>query len=156
MNGRWVGLAAAGLFVFGTMPVQAGKGPCQEGSINERLACVSKQLGKIQDMAKQGPAGPVGPAGPKGDKGDPGAAGPVGPAGPKGDKGDPGPKGDKGDPGPKGDKGDPGQAVSSQPDTSSSQPEQAPADEVSGPQPLTRADCDEAGRQWNENANVCD
>ena len=72
MNGRWVGLAAAGLFVFGTMPVQAGKGPCQEGSINERLACVSKQLGKIQDMAKQGPAGPVGPAGPKGDKGDPG------------------------------------------------------------------------------------
>ena len=138
MNGRWVGLAAAGLFVFGTIPVQAGKGPCQEGSINERLACVSKQLGKIQDMAKQGPAGPVGPAGPKGDKGDPG------------------PKGDKGDPGPKGDKGDPGQAVSSQSDTSSSQPEQAPADEVSGSQPLTRADCDEAGRKWNENANVCD
>ena len=67
-----------------------------------------------------------------------------------------GEKGDKGDPGPKGDKGDPGQAVSSQSDTSSSQPEQAPADEVSGSQPLTRADCDEAGRQWNENANVCD
>ncbi|HWI70188.1 MAG TPA: hypothetical protein VNS88_17785, partial [Nitrospiraceae bacterium] len=112
MNGRWLGLVGAALFVFGTIPVQAGKGPCQEGSINERLACVSKQLGKIQDMAKQGPAGPVGPAGPKGDKGDPG------------------PKGDKGDPGPKGDKGDPGQAMSSQPDTSSSQPEQAPADEV--------------------------
>ena len=68
-------------FVFATIPVQAGKGPCQEGSIKERLACLSKQLGKMQDMAKQGPAGPVGPAGPKGDKGNPG---------PKGDKGDPG------------------------------------------------------------------
>ena len=129
MNGRWLGLVAAGLLVFGTIPVQAGKGPCQEGSIKERLACLSKELGKMQGMAKQGPAGPVGPAGPKGDKGDLGA---------------------------KGDKGDPGEAVSSQPDTSSSQPEQAPADEVNGPQPLTRADCDEAGRQWNENANVCD
>ncbi len=122
MNGRWVGLAAACLFVFGTIPVQAGKGPCQEGSIKERLACLSRELGKMQGMAKQGPAGPVGPAGPKGDKGDPG---------------------------PKGDKGDPGVAESSQ-------PEQAPTDEVSGPQPLTRADCDEAGRQWNENAGVCD
>ncbi len=132
MNGRWLGLVGAALFVFGTIPVQADKGPCQEGSIKERLACFSKQLGKMQNMAKQGPAGPVGPAGPKGEKGD------------------------KGDPGPKGDKGDPGQAVSSQSDTSSSQPEQAPADEVSGSQPLTRADCDEAGRKWNENANVCD
>ena len=66
MNGRWLGLVAAGLLVFGTIPVQAGKGPCQEGSIKERLACLSKQLGKMQDMAKQGPAGPVGPAGPKG------------------------------------------------------------------------------------------
>ena len=63
MNGRWLGLAVAGLLVFATIPVQAGKGPCQEGSIKERLACLSKQLGKMQGMAKQGPAGPVGPAG---------------------------------------------------------------------------------------------
>jgi hypothetical protein len=66
MNGRWLGLVGAALFVFGTIPVQADKGPCQEGSIKERLACFSKQLGKTQNMAKQGPAGPVGPAGPKG------------------------------------------------------------------------------------------
>ena len=132
MNGRWLGLVAAALFVFGTIPVQAGKGPCQEGSIKERLACLSKQLGKMQRHGKAGTGRPRWSGRTQREKGD------------------------KGDPGPKGDKGDPGQAVSSQPDTSSSQPEQAPADEVSGPQPLTRADCDEAGRQWNENANVCD
>jgi len=134
--GRWLGLAATAALVFGTIPVQAGKGPCQEGSIKERLACLSKQLGKMQDVAK-GTAGPVGPAGPKGEKGD---------------------KGDKGDPGAKGDKGDPGQTVSSQPDATTSGNEGASttANEVSGPQPLTRADCDEAGRQWNESANVCD
>ena len=67
MNGRWLGLAVAGLLVFATIPVQAGKGPCQEGSIKERLDCLSKELGKMPGMAKQGPAGPIGPAGPKGD-----------------------------------------------------------------------------------------
>ena len=28
--------------------------------------------------------------------------------------------------------------------------------EETGPQPLTRADCDKAGLTWNDNANVCD
>jgi hypothetical protein len=30
----------------------------------------------------------------------------------------------------------------------------APAAETT-PQPLTRADCEKAGMQWNDNANVC-
>jgi hypothetical protein len=126
-------IVAATLLIFGNTTLWAAQGPCQEGSIKDRVACLSKQLGKLQELntAKQGPAGPVGPAGPKGEKGD------------KGDKGDPGAKGEKGDPGPQA--GAPSEI--SEPITTG---------EAASFQPLVRADCEKAGRQWNENANVCD
>jgi hypothetical protein len=31
-----------------------------------------------------------------------------------------------------------------------------PQSNVAGPQPLTRPECEKAGSQWNENANVCE
>jgi Collagen triple helix repeat (20 copies) len=137
-------ILAAALLAFGNTPLRAAKGLCGGGSVNERLACLSKELGKLQSSAgKQGPAGPAGPPGPKGEKGD------------KGDKGEPGLKGDRGEPGPKGDQGEPGRSAgSSAPETTTSEP--VVTEQPGGPQPLTRPDCETAGRQWNETANVCD
>jgi len=136
-------ILAAALLMFGNTTLWAARGPCQEGSMKDRVACLSRQLGKLQEeiTAKQGPAGPVGPAGPKGEKGD------------KGDKGDPGPKGEKGDPGPQ---AEPSLQV---PAPEPSTPQEETSSQPSAPaisQPLTKADCGEAGGQWNENANVCD
>jgi hypothetical protein len=31
-----------------------------------------------------------------------------------------------------------------------------PQSNVASPQPLTRPECEKAGSQWNENANVCE
>lgn len=128
-------ILAAALLAFGNTPLRAAKGLCAGGSVNERLACLSKELGKLQSSAgKQGPAGPAGPPGPKGEKGD------------KGDKGEPGLKGEQGEPGPS--------AGPSAPETTTSEP--VVTEPPGGPQPLTRPDCETAGRQWNETANVCD
>jgi hypothetical protein len=147
---------SAALLALGNQAVWAAQGPCREGSMKEKVACLSKELRKLQaeTTSKPGPAGPIGPPGPKGDKGD------------KGAKGDPGPKGDKGE---KGDPGSPGEPSAQQAPTESSQPEgsqglqpSAEANDGSQPnasigsQPLTKEGCGAAGRQWNGNANVCD
>ena len=121
-----------------------------------------------------GPPGPAGPAGPAGTPGKVGAAGPAGkvgavgppgkvgpagPAGPLGPVGEAGPAGPPGPAGPKGEKGEPGSAATTQPP--SSQPggvvlQVEPESNVASPQPLTRSECEKAGSQWNENANVCE
>jgi collagen triple helix repeat protein len=134
----------------GSLAIEANAAPCREGKLSERVACLSKRLGDLESQVKTLPKGEPGPAGP---------AGPAGPPGPKGEKGD---KGDKGDPGPKGEKGDTGPQA--EPSSQVSTPEPStPQEEASSqpsapgiPQPLTKAACDEAGRQWNEGANVCD
>jgi len=134
----------------GSIAGEANAAPCREGKLTERVACLSKRLGNLESQVKTLP------------KGEPGPAGPVGPAGPPGPKGEKGDKGDKGDPGPKGQKGDTGpQAEPSlqRPMPAPSTPQEEASSQPRAPaisQPLTKADCDEAGRQWNENANVCD
>jgi hypothetical protein len=149
----------AALLAFEGTTVRAEKGPCQEGSMKERVTCLSEQLGKLKAKTKetQGPAALVGPAGPPG---------PQGPKGDKGDKGEPGPKGEKGekgDPGEKGEKGEAGLQATPSPqepqEPAIAAPEAAPGPQPSqptGPQPLTRAACEQVGRQWNESANACD
>jgi hypothetical protein len=147
-------LILAALLAFGTTTTRAEKGPCQDGSLKERVACLSEALGKLKSKTKdyQAPEAMIGPTGPKGEKGE------------RGEKGEKGDKGDKGDPGPKGEKGDTGPRAASVPQ--GSQPE-APTNpqakelelqpsEPAGSQPLTKPECDRAGRQWNENVNVCD
>jgi len=136
-------ILAATLLAFGSATVRAEKGICQEGKIKERVACLSKRIGDLESKigatlespkAEPGPAGPAGAPGPKGEKGD------------KGDKGDPGPQAGFGPQGPT-------------PETSIPEREAEPGSQPSAPagsQPLTKAECDQAGRQWNENANVCD
>jgi hypothetical protein len=143
-------LVLAALLALGTTATRAEKGPCQDGSLKERVQCLSEALGKLKSKTKdyQAPEAMIGPAGPKGEKGE------------RGEKGE---KGDKGDPGPKGEKGDTGPQAASVPQ--GTQPE-APTpqakelelqpSEAAGTQPLTKPECDRAGRQWNENVNVCD
>jgi hypothetical protein len=128
----------------GSMAVEANAAPCREGKLTERVACLSKRLGDLDSQVKTLPKGEPGPAGP---------AGPPGPKGEKGDKGDPGPKGEKGDTGPQ------AEPSSQVPAPELSTPQEEASSQSSAPaisQPLTKADCGEAGRQWNENANVCD
>jgi hypothetical protein len=151
---RLSSLILAALLAFGTTATRAEKGPCQDGSLKERVACLSEALGKLKSKTKdyQAPEAMIGPAGPKGEKGE------------RGEKGEKGDKGDKGDPGPKGEKGDTGPQAASVPQGSqpeaptnpqAKEPELQPS-EPAGTQPLTKPECDRAGRQWNENVNVCD
>jgi Collagen triple helix repeat (20 copies) len=138
-------LLSAPLLALGSQALWAAQGPCQVGTMKERVACLSKELGKLQAeiISKPGPAEPIGPPGPQGEKGD------------KGDKGDPGPKGDKGE---KGDPGSPGEPSAQQVPTER-QPggnDKSQPSESTGSQPLTKEGCDAGGRQWNENTNVCD
>jgi len=112
--------------------------------------------GPTGKMGPPGPAGETGPAGPPGPVSEAGPAGPPGPMGPKGEKGD---QGEKGEPGPKGEKGEPGSTAVSQPPSSQRGDvvlQVEPQSNVASPQPLTRPECEKAGSQWNENANVCE
>lgn len=140
------------LLAFGSTTLGAEKGPCQEGNLKEKVACLNKRLGDLESnsqpitstKAEPGPAGPAGPPGPKGEKGD------------KGDKGDPGPKGEKGDAEPQ---AGPGSQSPNALEPAIPQAEAEPGSqpiEPSVPQPLTKADCEQAGKTWNENSNVCD
>jgi hypothetical protein len=127
-----------------SMAIEANAAPCREGKLTERVACLSKRLGDLESQVKTLPKAEPGPAGP---------AGPPGPKGEKGDKGDPGPKGEKGDPGPQAEPSM--QAPAPEPST----PKEETSSQPSAPairQPLTKGDCDKAGRKWNEDANVCD
>lgn len=128
------------LLAFGSATVRAEKGICQEGKMKERVACLSKRLGDLESKIEATLESP---------KAEPGLAGPPGPKGEKGDKGD------KGDPGPQAGFGPQGPT----PETSIPEQDAEPDSQLSAPassQPLTKAECDQAGRQWNENANVCD
>jgi hypothetical protein len=111
--------------------------------------------GPVGMIGPAGPAGPVGATGPTGPQGERGEAGPTGPAGPKGEKGD---QGEKGEPGPRGEKGEPSSAALAQPPSTPQEESVLPESQsnVTGPQPLTRPDCEEAGSHWNENSNVCE
>jgi hypothetical protein len=140
LRARFVVFAMPLLFI-GNSTLSA---PCQEGKLQEKVACLSKRLGDLESQVKalkQAPQKP-GPAGP---------AGPPGPVGPKGEKGD---QGETGEPGPRGEKGELGSAA--QPPSTQESVKAEPESNVAVPQPLTRSDCDKAGSQWNENANVCE
>src|SRR6185503_4588652 len=155
-------------FLFGSSAVAA---PCQQGVLAERLACLSKLVGDLQAQVKTlkqapqkaggaaGPPGPPGPAGPAGPAGPPGQVGEAGPAGPPGPVGEAGPAGPPGPAGPKEEKGEPGSAAITQPPSSQLGDVVLPVipqSNVASPQPLTRPECEKAGSQWNENANVCE
>jgi len=178
------GMKYAVLFLTGALLIADHSTEAQAkacgGDLRHQLACLNQRIqdleAKARVSAEPGPVGPpglAGPSGPKGDKGDAGpvgqmgSPGPVGPPGPKGDKGDPGPIGQMGPPGPpgpkgeKGDQGEPGQAVEATPQMSAepTATETVPTPGAEGnlsPQPLTRAECGQANRNWNENTNACD
>jgi hypothetical protein len=178
------GMKYAVLFLTGALLIAGHSTDAQAktcgGDLRHQLACLNQRIqdleAKARVSAEPGPIGPpglAGPSGPKGDKGDAGSVGqmgspgPAGPPGPKGDKGDPGPIGQMGPPGPpgpkgeKGDQGEPGQAAEATPQMSGEPTvtETIPKPGAEGslsPQPLTRAECGQANRNWNENANACD
>lgn len=135
------------VLAFGSTTLRAEKGPCQEGNLKQKVACLNKRLDDLESKSKA-----IAPA-----KAEPGPAGPAGPPGPKGEKGDPGPKGEKGDPGPQAGPGS--QSPASPLEPAIPQPEAEPGSQPSEPsvsQALTKADCEQAGKKWNDNANVCD
>jgi hypothetical protein len=102
------------------------------------------------------PAGKSGVKGEKGDKGDLRAKDEKRGKGKNGEKGEKAEKRDdeKGGPRAKGKKADTeSQAV---PSPQAIPQREAVPGESPGPQPLTRAECEEAGKAWDENANVCD
>jgi hypothetical protein len=159
-------------FLFGSSALAA---PCQQGALVERLGCLSKLLGDLQAQVKTlkqapqkaspaGPSGPPGPPGPAGPQGKVGATGPAGPPGPIGAPGPAGPAGPVGEAGPAEpagpavEKGEPGAAASQPPSSQQGDVvlQVEPQSNVASPQPLTRPDCEKAGSNWNENANVCE
>jgi hypothetical protein len=137
------------LLPFGSIGSTAEKGPCGKKDLARQVECLNSKLGEIQaklkDKAERSPPGPAGPPGPPG------------PPGPKGEKGD---KGDPGEPGRATESSEPSPEASS----TSPRPEEAPSTEPettdtpspTAIQPLRRSDCEQAKRQWNEDANICD
>jgi hypothetical protein len=152
MKHRVVTLLGATLLVLPLITVTAEAKPCR-GDLKRVIVCLNQRIADLE--AKLNTKAEPGPAGPKGDKGDKGDPGPVGAAGPAGPPGPAGPKGDKGD------KGDPGEAAAASMETPHASQEPAStgstaeADESIGLQPLTRAECEAASKQWDENGNVC-
>jgi Collagen triple helix repeat (20 copies) len=173
------------LFFFGSgaqaAPCQQGTAAERLGCLSKRMGDLEAQLKTLKQTPQKpgpaGPAGPIGPAGPAGPAGTPGKVGaagpagkvgpggppgkvgPAGPAGPPGPVGEAGPAGPPGPAGPKGEKGEPGSAAITQPPSSQLGDvvlQVEPQSNVASPQPLTRPECEKAGSQWNENANVCE
>jgi len=117
------------------------------------------KVGAAGPAGKVGPGGPPGKVGSAGPPGPPGPVGEAGPAGPPGPVGEAGPAGPPGPAGPKEEKGEPGSAAITQPPSSQLGDVVLPVipqSNVASPQPLTRPECEKAGSQWNENANVCE
>jgi len=115
--------------------------------------------GKVGAAGPAGPPGPIGATGPAGPAGPVGATGPAGPQGDRGEAGPTGPAGLKGEKGDQGEKGEPGaSAALAQPPSTPQEESVLPESQsnVTGPQPLTRPDCEEAGSHWNEDSNVCE
>jgi len=155
MQGRAALVLGTMLLVLPFLTLPSKAKPCR-GDIRHIIACLNQRVGELESkLNSKAEPGPPGPQGEKGDKGDPGPIGETGPAGPAGPPGAIGSKGEKGDPGagPIAGASSEGPADSQEPSitgatTDSREPIEVPL--------LTRAQCEESNKQWNDSANICD